>query len=321
MACLNPRRSQIDADGVVYFGETENGGSEFQDFEVSCGRCHECYARTKRDTAIRCVHEAEEYRIDVELPDGVPARVGNSCFVTLTYDPEHLPEGESVDLAEWQGFMQRLRNRFRGQSIRYVSCGEYGTKGRPHYHGILFGVSFHGDRQPVRRGDDAAFSSPTLDDVWGKGRTEIGPVNYATAAYVAGYVVKKAYDEAVVRRPHDEEAFTFVSDPSGKVRKVRPEFSTRSTGRGETRGLGYRWICRNYRSVYERDEVRLDGGAWQVPRYYDRVLEELDPGLFWEVVTRRRDRAREREVTPSTVSRSRKVIFEAKLGQREQRLS
>lgn len=313
MTCLNPRRSVRDIDGVTYFGEHSHDGWH-ETIEVPCNRCHFCMARRKRDWAIRATHEAEDHQRTIRLEEGPTASISNSCFVTLTYDEEHLPNDESVSISEFSRFMQRLRNRRRGESIRYLACGEYGSLGRPHYHGLLFGLSFHKDRDPLNRGTDAAYASDELTETWGKGRCELGPVNYATASYVAGYVVKKSYDEALVRRPFDEPDHTYVRNTSGTWNKVSPEFNTCS----RRPGLARPWIERNLDSVYRSDSVHIDGRSFRPPKFYDKVLEEFRPD-HWELIqAQRREHASGLGLTTGLERAARRSIFESSPVQRKQ---
>ena len=71
-------------------------------------------------------------------------------------------------------------------------CGEYGDKlGRPHYHAIIFGVTFVDKKLwSIRRGNNL-YRSATLEKLWPYGFSSIGTVNFETAAYVARYVTKK----------------------------------------------------------------------------------------------------------------------------------
>ncbi|AXL14422.1 replication initiator protein [Microviridae sp.] len=213
--------------------------------------------------------------------------------------------------------MQRLRNSRRGKRIRFMACGEYGEAGRPHYHGILFNVSFHRDSYPVRGDQDASARSVELESLWGKGRTELAPVSYATAAYVAGYVVKKAYDDANIIRPHDREAYTYVRNPDRiSWREAKPEFNSVS----RNPGIGRRWIERNLNEVYEHDAVFIDGQRHQPPKFYDKVLQEFRPDHWVEIQRRRGEHASENGLSSGKELAARKNLFESKLGQRSQSL-
>lgn len=63
-----------------------------------------------------------------------------------------------------------------------------------HYHAIVFNY-FPEDIKPYKLNHegDYLYTSPTLEKIWGNGYVIIAPVNYETCAYVARYVVKKAY--------------------------------------------------------------------------------------------------------------------------------
>lgn len=102
----------------------------------------------------------------------------DSCFATLTYNDESLPENGTLRPRDMQGFLKRLRWHMQPEKLRFFYCGEYGEKyQRPHYHAALFGIGR----------DRAEF----LQDVWGLGFVDVGDLTVESAQYVAGYVTKK----------------------------------------------------------------------------------------------------------------------------------
>ena len=117
----------------------------FSEFKIPCGQCIGCRLSKSREWAARCVVEAKSHK--------------NNMFLTLTYDDAHLPEDGSLHYEHFQLFMKRMRKYFMsrfGQQLRFFMCGEYGDKlGRPHYHAIIFGVTFV-DKQlwSIRRGNN-----------------------------------------------------------------------------------------------------------------------------------------------------------------------
>ena len=95
--------------------------------EIPCGRCVACRLNRAREWSLRIMNELAYHK--------------DACFLTLTYDDEHLPEDKSLSKRDFQLFMKRFRKDF-GLPVRFFACGEYGKKTfRPHYHVIFFGVS------------------------------------------------------------------------------------------------------------------------------------------------------------------------------------
>ena len=100
---------------------------------VPCGSCIICRKRKANALAVRAIMETESTGFA-------------PLFITLTYNPEHLPKNEygyeTLRKSDLQLFFKRLRSLLDNQSIphslRYLACGEYGSKTkRPHYHLLL----------------------------------------------------------------------------------------------------------------------------------------------------------------------------------------
>lgn len=63
-----------------------------------------------------------------------------------------------------------------------------------HYHAIIFNYwPDDAEIHSYNHEEDILYTSKKLTDIWQNGYTIIAPVNYETCAYVARYVVKKAY--------------------------------------------------------------------------------------------------------------------------------
>ncbi len=147
--------------------------------DLPCNQCMGCRLDRSKEWAARIVHEAQMHQ--------------DKCFITLTYNKENLPHDGSLNKSHFQKFMKRLRRKYEPQQIRYFHCGEYGESDlrRPHYHACLFGIDFP-DRLPFSsRNDITTYTSDTLTDIWGKGFTTCGELNYQTAAYTSRYIMKK----------------------------------------------------------------------------------------------------------------------------------
>lgn len=173
MACTKPLNCFKSAtSGKVYFTPAIG----LIPFQVPCGQCIGCRLERSRDWAVRCVHEAKLYK--------------ENCFITLTYDNQHLPANGSLVRRDLTNFFKRLRKQY-DHKIRYFACGEYGDKGqRPHYHAILFNHHFS-DRRVFSAGKFPLYISDQLASLWQFGHSIIGEMSFESAAYTARYCVKK----------------------------------------------------------------------------------------------------------------------------------
>lgn len=213
---------------------------------------------------MRCLHEAK-------------CHTSNS-FVTLTYDDGHLPEDGSLDRRHFRYFMDRLRKHVGYSKVRYFHCGEYGDRsGRPHYHALLFGYRPADARRAAGGSDKPYWRSVELEELWGLGRVLGGEVEFESAAYVARYVTKK------VTGPRAKEHY------GGR----EPEYATMS----RRPGIGKVWFEQFANDVYPADEVVSRGFPARPPRFYDKLLESVDPLEAWRVKRARCESLRPEELT------------------------
>ncbi len=268
MSCIRPLRGFRAPGGQVKF--SRKGAWSDRPVTVSCGRCISCRLARSRDWALRCVHEAQLHE--------------RNCFVTLTYDNEHLPKDLSVDVEHWQKFAKRLRKRCG--RFRFLHCGEYGERTfRPHYHACIFGLDFSRDSMLWKREKDYTLStSPMLNEIWGMGHCILGALNYGSAAYVARYVMKKMTGDLA------KEEYRRLDERTGEEWFVKPPYVTMS----RRPGLGAEWFSRFYRDVYPDDVCIRDGRKQRPPKFYDRLMERKDP-VFWKGVAGARRRAEDQE--------------------------
>ena len=131
-----------------------------------------------------------------------------SCFATLTYDDENIPEGGSLDPRDLQLSFKRLRRT--GVKFRYFAVGEYGdATNRPHYHVAYYGFRCTNGGSHYRRSGMACCATcHQVQETWGKGHVRLGELNTASAQYIGGYVTKKmtAKDDARLMGRHPEFA-------------------------------------------------------------------------------------------------------------------
>lgn len=270
MACTSPLK------GYVSRQPNENGkhplvfnakdGGEFLD--VPCGQCMACRLERSRQWAMRITHEASLHT--------------DNCFLTLTYDDEHLPSDWSLNRLHFQKFIRSLRKRIAPTKVRYYHCGEYGDlNGRPHYHVALFGYDFD-DKELIKDGEYPLFQSQFLSKSWPYGFCSIGSLTWDSASYVSSYITKK------ITGPRSEEHYKRFHPDIG-VYWLAPEYSTMSL----KPGIGMHWYEQFKDDCLKLDYITLNGIKCKVPQAYDRRLSREEPNTF-EAVKQRRAKEREK---------------------------
>lgn len=200
---------------------------------VGCGHCLFCRMKYASTWAQRLMDEKAFH--------------DRSVFVTLTYNDEHLPKGNTLVKSDCQKFLKRLRKM---RSCRYYLAGEYGDRGqRPHYHAIIFGVGV----------EDA----PLLEKAWtldgeAIGFVDVKKVEYGSCAYVARYVVKKQVGR--------------VGAIEYARRGVIPEFCLMS----RNPGMGARHVEKYKEEIFNRGFSVVCGHRSAIPKFY--VKKVYDTG-------------------------------------------
>lgn len=255
MACFHPLRAYQSADGSVFFSELARNDS-YKTLQLPCGQCWGCRLERSYAWAIRCVHESKMWDVN--------------CSVTLTYSNEFLPADGGLDYSHFQGFMKRVRDRFRDRRIRFYMCGEYGDCfGRPHYHAILFNHDFSDKRyfKMSKDGKHRLYTSALLDEVWGFGHCLIGDCSIQSAGYVARYCMKKL----TVPDENPNERYMFFNVVTGEVFMRAKEFSHMSL----KPGIGAEWLQKFWRDVYPHGKVVVGGMEVKPPKFYDKKFFAL----------------------------------------------
>jgi len=273
MPCYSPLKGYKDpVNGGLIFKKTSTK------MEVACGQCFGCRLDRTRLWAMRITHEASMHNDSY----------GN-CFITLTYrskdecteqqlnDGHYVPSDYSLNKTHFQKFIRRLRKRYP-QKIRFFHCGEYGEENlRPHYHACLFNIDFS-DQMVYRESEGIiTYSSKILDDLWQYGFCTVGELNYETAAYTAGYILKKVLGAAA-----DDEYLR--SDEYGVCYWVQPPYITMSLKRERVNGkkipggIGASFY-EKYKTDFYDDSCPVPGrGVFKkIPRYYETILAGESP--------------------------------------------
>ncbi len=223
--------------------------------------------------AMRIVHEAHMH--------------SSNCFITLTYrsrdecnakqirNGHYVPADYSLNKVHFQKFIRKMRKYFPGKTIRYFHCGEYGDENlRPHYHACLFNIAF--DDQEIYDNTEgrALYSSPLLEKLWPYGFSTVAELNFETASYTAGYILKKINGKAA--------RDTYLrSDEYGVCYWVTPPYVTMSL----KPGIGEAFYKRYKSDFFPSDESPVPGKGIikKVPRYYENIFADLSPTGMEEV--------------------------------------
>jgi hypothetical protein len=279
MPCYKPLKAFQCADRSIVFAELARY-DVVRSLELPCGQCVGCRLERSRQWAIRCMHEASLYK--------------NNCFITLTYNDEHLPDDYSLHYEDFQKFMKRLRKRFKGLQpaassgdkfpIRFYMAGEYGENfGRPHFHACIFNFDFP-DKVLWQKTESGSkiYRSKELEELWPFGYSSIGDVNFQSAAYVARYIMKKVTGDMADQ--HYEE----VNFSTGEITKRKPEFNKMSL----KPGIGADWYEKFRDDVYPHDYVVVNGKKCRPPKFYDRKYSDDYPYEFDQLVWQREKQAK-----------------------------
>lgn len=235
MACISPKiRAVIPGDGGRIFAST----AAFLDFlagrrasnlsvksikpqEIPCGYCLPCCAQRQQQTA---------FRISKEIDTALSSTERGSYFLTLTYDPEHLPPGGLLERSHLElllNSLQQAHSRINKREtphlparFKYYGVGEYGTQSmRAHYHVILIGFDL-GSKYPITNAGRNAKGNPIytcaiFDKLWGRGRYELQQATPAAALYVAKYTLKQ--NQSKIFKTTESKGNEYIVDASSAV--------------------------------------------------------------------------------------------------------
>ncbi len=111
------------------------------------------------------------------------------------------------------------------------------------------------------------FSSATLSKLWPYGFSTVGELNYDTAVYTAGYILKK------ITGSQANEAY-LRNDEYGVAFWVKPPYTTMSL----KPGIGAEFYEKYKEDFFPCDESPVPGKGIikKVPRYYETILKQSD---------------------------------------------
>ena len=163
---------------------------------VKCRFCEQCLEARINDWIARACGEASVTQ--------------HTHSITLTYRPN--PDGtdplgaRQFNYSDVQRFFYRLRKSAKGTTIRYMVCGEQGSKGtqRIHYHVILFSAldltglgewtDLRGNRHKV-----APLETMALWSMWDHGHVKVQRPGQRGISYALKYVLKDQFSSTKSR--------------------------------------------------------------------------------------------------------------------------
>lgn len=218
MKCSNPYC--VKPKGSIY-----ERPANFE-FYVPCGKCLYCRTQRRKEWTLRLLMEKLYYK--------------ESSFVTLTYNDENLPKGNTLKKVHLQNYFKRLRRA--KLKFKYYSAGEYGEESkRAHYHVIFLGI---------------AQDEKLLKEKWPYGHIHTGYVSTHSIRYTAQYIDKKIYGENAKEHYGVRE----------------PEFQVVSQGMGKT------YLYENLDNIMDDGYIMLDNIKHRIPRYFIKKIID-DPKI------------------------------------------
>lgn len=280
---------------------SDNYGLRLAATPFPCGCCLPCRINKSRLWTFRMILEMADHK--------------ESAFVTLTYNDDHLPAFSDLEPRHLQLFLKRLRRKIYPKKLRFFACGEYGMKGirgiNPHYHIILFGVSW--------LQQDLITSCWTDKEKNPIGFCYYGDVNKDTIRYTTGYIMKgatKEYDKKLPRKDSVPEFMRCSLNPglgANRIRKIAEDFRKNSKFKprpikelryhGKNHPLG-RYLSAEMAKALGVSESELFLDFWKYQqelflefeaeeRYYQSLIEKDDSRRRsvvrrWELYNRKR---------------------------------
>ncbi len=231
-----------------------------------CGQCKACRLNKAKEWSIRIMNETHYHE--------------SNCFLTITYDDEHLPSSGSISKRALKLFIMRVRKALAAP-FRYYASGEYGEKSnRPHYHLILFGVGsdnliFRNKHYIPKKG---GFWCEMNE--WPNGQCFVGEVSEDSACYVAKYTMKKLTGKT------GKEHYAELG--------IEPEFALMSL----KPGIGAQYIKDNRNKLRRREYVVGKNGVhYGLPRYYKDKLFAGDGRHKIDVIKRIKEKDEEMSIS------------------------
>lgn len=281
----------------VRYSNAETGSTGWRSILVPCGKCLECLKDYQNAWFVRMFHELQAKKIGV--------------FFTLTYADENathlerLAPGADVDVMitksikgrpfvyhyeshdflrsvcknDLQAALKRFRtnlSRKHGKSFSYFLTSEYGPQTlRPHYHGIIFGVTL----------DEFRLFSQDWEKRYGfVSASLICCSNVKEAQNKTRYTAKycsKGFFENPFAGLFVDKTFHLISKGIGKSYVINNEninYHRAAFVHGRVSGRG-KYSPEYLQTLSDCMRINIQGFSYKMPRYYKEAFYRRSPAL------------------------------------------
>jgi len=282
MSCTNPltgyqlKEYQGETSPIIFKRPELLELRHYNKYGLPCGVCEGCLSQRSMLRGIQIACELK-------------TTIGDSYFLTLTYDDDHIPENYSLYKPHITNTIKAIRNNQRKinypHKFRYEQCGEYGGEtSRPHHHMAAFNLELtdlvlYSDNG----GKYSSYTSEQMQKYWPYGQVVIIPLHLANCLYIAQHSDKKIANTT----PNHE--LRILDPETGEIITDRvPEYSTRSS----KPAIGAEWYRQyGHTDLYNTDSIVCDGKEYKIPRFFDKLLKRQNPKLYEEIKQARQDKA------------------------------
>lgn len=265
--------------------------------EVPCNQCSGCRRRQSLEWALRCTHEAQMHRYN--------------CYITLTYDDNHIPTGYTLRHRDWQLFMKSLRSLLLrgGMGLQHNDLSLPSALGlggdllqrinnRRGLYGAIapypmskpikyYMAGEYGERYGRPHYHALLFGLDFADKLY-HGRTKAGEKIYRSQTlerlWTHGYssignvtFASAAYIARYVEKKRTGDGnktdYEILDLDTGEINFRKKEYNQMS----RASGIGKEWLALYNNDVYATDKViTREGRQLRPPRYYDKQYKKLD---------------------------------------------
>lgn len=126
----------------------------------------------------------------------------------------------------------------------------------------------------------------------------IGELTLESAAYIARYTTKKLSGDIA------EEHYQKINVTTGEIHQIKPEYVQAS----RNKGLGNTW-WEKFKTDTFKDSIHIKGEQYKIPKYYDRLLEALEPYELEAIKEARANYAHDNTNSPSRLATMEEIII------------